>query len=166
MIVVAIIGILAAVAIPAYSSYTKKAKFTEVTQSTQSMKTDLEACLADTGDMTLCDNGLSGMAPVIGVKTGAASVAQLTAAAGGTFASVGAATAGAVATPVLGKYVAEVAISVLDSRRAAIMAKAVNANGLSGETYQLNGTYVPGTGFTWVTEPTSTCLTSATPICK
>ena len=166
MIVVAIIGILAAVAIPAYSNYTKKAKFTEVTQSTQSMKTDIEACLADKGDLTMCDNGTNGMAAPIGTRTGSASVAQGTAAAGAAFNTTGVATAGAVTTPVLGKYVAEVEIVVLDSRRAAILAKAINGQGLSGETYQLDGTYVTDVGFTWTTDTSSTCFTAAQPICK
>lgn len=62
MIVVAIIGILAAVAIPAYSNYTKKAKFTEVTQATQALKSAVEVCASDVGDLTMCDAGTQGIA--------------------------------------------------------------------------------------------------------
>ena len=72
MIVVAIIGILAAVAIPAYSNYTKKAKFTEVTQATQAMKSAVEACQADTGDLTACGNSSNGVpAAISGTATSA-----------------------------------------------------------------------------------------------
>ena len=154
MIVVAIIGILAAVAIPAYSSYTKKAKFTEVTQSTQSMKTDIEACLADKGDLTMCSNGTNGMAQAIGIANPAVAAAAPTT------------TAGTAAAATLGKYVQDVAIYVADSRHASILARAVAAQGLSGETYQLDGTYVTDVGWNWVTNTTSTCLTAAQPICK
>ena len=59
MIVVAIIGILAAVAIPAYSNYTKKAKFTEVTQATQALKSAIEVCASEAGDVTGCYAGLT-----------------------------------------------------------------------------------------------------------
>jgi len=149
MIVVAIIGILAAVAIPAYSNYTKKAKFTEVSQSTQAMKSAIEACQADTGDLTECDNGSNGVPVAIGTRTGTV------------------ATAGAVTTPVLGKYVGEVGVvtATLATNYAEILAKAVNANGMSGETYQLNGTYSSTSGFSWAVDPSSTCL-AGTPICK
>ena len=164
MIVVAIIGILAAVAIPAYSNYTKKAKFTEVTQATQAMKSALEACQSDTGDLTYCNNGSNGVPPLIGTRTAAASVAQGTTAAGAAFSTVGAGTAGTVTTPVLGKYVAEVAVSVLDTQRASILAKSVAANGMSGETYQINGTYTPNVGFAWTLDTNSTCVTAT--ICK
>jgi len=61
MIVVAIIGILAAVAIPAYSNYTKKAKFTEVVQATQAIKTGVEVCVQDFGDLTNCNGGSNGI---------------------------------------------------------------------------------------------------------
>ncbi len=145
MIVVAIIGILAAVAIPAYSNYTKKAKFVEVTQATQAMKSAVEACQADTGDLTACGNGSNGVPAAIGTITG------------------GVTTAGAVTTPVLGKYVGEVGVAVTDSTHSAILAKAVAANGLSGETYQLDGV-VSANGITWTTKSTSTCL--AANICK
>jgi type IV pilus assembly protein PilA len=51
-----------------------------------------------------------------------------------------------------------------------ITATATNTGGLSGETYILTPTYTPATSsadaspVTWVTDPTSTCLTTA--ICK
>ncbi|MBL8505473.1 MAG: prepilin-type N-terminal cleavage/methylation domain-containing protein [Methylobacillus glycogenes] len=61
MIVVAIIGILAAVAIPSYQNYTKKAKFTEVTQATQSLKTAVEMCAQDQGELTNCVAGSNGI---------------------------------------------------------------------------------------------------------
>ncbi len=165
MIVVAIIGILAAVAIPAYSNYTKKAKFTEVSQATQAMKSAIEACQADTNDLTLCNNGSNGVPARIGALTVIASVAQGTTAAGAAFTTTTAGTAGLITIPVLGKYVGEVSVVVLDSIRTAIVAKSVAANGMSGETYQLNGTYTAGTGFTWSVDTTvSTCI--AANICK
>ena len=61
MIVVAIIGILAAIAIPAYSNYTKKAKFSELVSFGAGFKTAVEVCYAETGDLTLCDNGSGGV---------------------------------------------------------------------------------------------------------
>ena len=145
MIVVAIIGILAAVAIPAYSNYTKKAKFTEVTQATQAMKSAVEACQADTNDLLLCANGTNGVPAVIGTYTAGVGVAGNTAA-------------------VLGKYVSQVSVVVVDSTHANILAKASNTNGMSGETYQLDGTYTDGVGFAWSVNGGSTCL--AATICK
>lgn len=59
MIVVAIIGILAAVAIPAYSNYTKKAKFTEVTQATQALKSAIEVCASEAGEVVNCHDGIA-----------------------------------------------------------------------------------------------------------
>ena len=148
MIVVAIIGILAAVAIPAYSNYTKKAKFTEVSQATQAMKSAIEACQADTGTLLDCGNGSNGVPAAIGVVTGTKAVA------------------GAITAPVLGKYVGEVGVVVasmgVDST--AILAKAVNANGMAGETYQLNGSYSSASGFSWTVDTNSTCF--AANICK
>jgi len=35
---------------------------------------------------------------------------------------------------------------------------------MSGETYQLDGTYSAGSGFSWTTDAASTCLTAN--ICK
>jgi type IV pilus assembly protein PilA len=169
MIVVAIIGILAAVAIPAYSNYTKKAKFTEVTQATQAMKSALEACQSDTNDLTLCPNNSNGVPAEIGVRSATASVAANTTAASAnvtapnTFTGTGVTTAG-LAANALGKYVNEVSVVILDSTHAAILAKAATVNGLSGETYQLDGTFTPGTGFAWQTDTASTCLTAT--ICK
>ncbi len=62
MIVVAIIGILAAIALPAYTQYTQKAKFAEVIQATAGMKTDVEVCAQESGDLTTCDGGANGVA--------------------------------------------------------------------------------------------------------
>lgn len=161
MIVVAIIGILAAVAIPAYSNYTKKAKFTEVTQATQAMKSALEACQADTGDLTYCNNGSNSVPQAIGTPVGATSVAQGTTAAGTVNATGLANTAVA---HVMGKYVASVEVIISDSTHAQILAHAGNDNGLSGESYQLDGTYTPNIGFEWTTDGSSTCITAN--ICK
>ena len=52
MIVVAIIGILASIALPAYQTYTKKAKFSEVVLGTAGIKTAVEICAQDRGDLT------------------------------------------------------------------------------------------------------------------
>ena len=157
MIVVAIIGILAAVAIPAYSNYTKKAKFTEVTQATQAMKSALEACQADMGDLTECINGSNGVPPAINMTSPTATNTA--------FASTGVTTDGTnTGNPGLGKYVDTVAVYVQDSANVAILAKAMKKNGLSGETYQIDGTYTPNVGFAWVTDTNSTCLTAT--ICK
>lgn len=68
MIVVAIIGILAAVAIPAYSNYTKKAKFTEVTQATQAIKSAIEVCASDLGDLTNCTANTNGIPADVGAS--------------------------------------------------------------------------------------------------
>jgi len=62
MIVVAIIGILAAIALPAYTQYTQKAKFAEVIQATAGMKTDVEVCAQESGDLANCDGGTNGVA--------------------------------------------------------------------------------------------------------
>ncbi len=145
MIVVAIIGILAAVAIPAYSNYTKKAKFTEVSQATQAMKSAVEACQADTNDLLQCNNGSNGVPPAIGTYTAGVTVAGSTAA-------------------VLGKYVSEVTVVPGSATTTAILAKASNTNGMSGETYQLDGTYNSTTGFAWTLNASSTCI--AANICK
>ena len=155
MIVVAIIGILAAVAIPAYSNYTKKAKFTEVTQSTQAMKSALEACYADTNDLTLCRNGSNGVPlpiPSTATPIAVAAVAADYTTAGG-------------ATVNLGKYVNTVNVYPNSATSATIIAKAVTVAGLNGETYGLDGT-VTANGFSWLVNTTSTCLTIASPICK
>ena len=68
MIVVAIIGILAAVALPAYQNYTKKAKFSEVVMATQAIKTAVELCANETGDVTACDAGTNGVPADIGTS--------------------------------------------------------------------------------------------------
>ncbi len=60
MIVVAIIGILAAVALPAYQDYTKRAKFSEVVIGTSGLKTAVELCAQDQGDVAPCDDGANG----------------------------------------------------------------------------------------------------------
>lgn len=61
MIVVAIIGILAAVALPAYQQYTKKAKFSEVVLATAAVKTAVELCAQDQGNLTNCSSGSNGV---------------------------------------------------------------------------------------------------------
>ena len=158
MIVVAIIGILAAVAIPAYSNYTKKAKFTEVTQATQAMKSALEACQADTNDLTLCINGSNGVPPAIGMANPTATNTA--------FASTGVATNGSNTSTNanLGKYVDTVAVYVNGTDKVAVLAKAMKSNGLSGETYQIDGTFTDNVGWKWDTDQNSTCLTAT--ICK
>ena len=160
MIVVAIIGILAAVAIPAYSTYTKKAKFTEVVQATQALKTGIESCYGDMGDMNLCYAGTNGVPqPVLGAVN-----AQPTYAAGATTAVPASTQGGATAT--FGKYVNYVVVYPADSTHTSILAGATNANGLTGETIRLDGT-ATGQGITWTTNGTptiSTCL--ADQICK
>ena len=160
MIVVAIIGILAAVAIPAYSNYTKKARFTEVTQATQAMKTGLEACMADMGDIQSCNNGSNGVPAVIGVSTSAAGTYVATNSITGT----GVATRGTSTAKGLGKYVAEVSVQPVGTNHVAILAKANTTGGLNGSTYQLDGTYTDGVGFSWETDSGSLCLTDQ--ICK
>jgi len=155
MIVVAIIGILAAVAIPAYSNYTKKAKFTEVTQATQAMKSALEACQADTNDLTQCINGSNGVPPSIPAGSTAPAV--------GATPPVG--TAGGT-TVGMGKYVADVAVYVVNTSQANILARAVSggSSGLNGETYMIDGTFTPNVGWEWHTDTASTCITAT--ICK
>lgn len=157
MIVVAIIGILAAVAIPAYSNYTKKAKFTEVVQATQAIKTGIEACYSDMGDMNLCYAGTNGVPnPVDGAMT-QASYAAL--ASGGPVSP----TTGAAAVK-FGKYVNYVVVVPKDSSNVEILAGAAAANGLSGETIELDGA-ATGQGVTWtVNAGTSSCVTAQ--ICK
>jgi type IV pilus assembly protein PilA len=70
MIVVAIIGILAAVALPAYQQYTARAKFSEVVMATQALKTEVELCAQDTGDLTVCDQDSNGIAADIASASG------------------------------------------------------------------------------------------------
>jgi type IV pilus assembly protein PilA len=153
MIVVAIIGILAAVAIPAYSNYTKKAKFTEVTQATQAIKTGIEACYSDVGDMTLCYAGTNGVpSPVLG-----------TVAAQPTTAGASPRTAGAATTPNFGKYVDYVVVYPTDATHIEITAAAINAASLNGDVYDLQGT-ASNAGVQWTLDPASTCLSDS--ICK
>ncbi|MEI7456092.1 MAG: pilin [Nitrosomonadales bacterium] len=62
MIVVAIIGILAAVAIPAYSDYTVKAKIANALTSVGSVKTAVEVCIQEAGNvLTGCSAGSNGV---------------------------------------------------------------------------------------------------------
>jgi type IV pilus assembly protein PilA len=61
MIVVAIIGILAAIALPAYNSYVEKARFSEVLSISDSYKTTVALCQQETGALTACDAGSSGI---------------------------------------------------------------------------------------------------------
>jgi type IV pilus assembly protein PilA len=61
MIVIAIIGILASLAIPTYTSYSNKTKFSEVIQATAPFKLAVELCVNETGSLTDCVNGKSGV---------------------------------------------------------------------------------------------------------
>src|SRR6478736_5483743 len=61
MIVIAIIGILAAIAIPSYQTYTNRAKFAEVIQATAPFKLAVEICAHQTGALTNCKNGETGV---------------------------------------------------------------------------------------------------------
>lgn len=151
MIVVAIIGILAAVAIPAYSNYTKKAKFTEVVQATQAIKTGIESCQADMGDLGYCYAGTNGVPnPINGTVT------QPTTYTAGTYAASAATTAGAVTTPTFGKYVDYVVVYPTSSTTISIVAAAAKANGLNGEVFELDGT-VQANGINWTTNTGTTC---------
>jgi len=153
MIVVAIIGILAAVAIPAYSNYTKKAKFAEVTQATQAVKTGIEACFGDMGDMQQCYSGTNGVpAAVLG-----------TVAAQPTTAGASPKTAGAATAANFGKYVDYVVTYPVDTATIEITAAAINGSGLAGEVYNLQGV-ATAAGITWTLDSSSTCFT--TQICK
>jgi type IV pilus assembly protein PilA len=73
MIVVAIIGILAAVAIPQYQNYTYRAKFAEVESIGNAYKTAVALCSQETGALTACDLGASGI-PATQASTHVASV--------------------------------------------------------------------------------------------
>jgi len=166
MIVVAIIGILAAVAIPAYSNYTKKAKFVEVTQATQAMKSAVEACQVDTGDLLSCGNNTNGVPVVIGagITTPGTTTLAATQALAQTFSGV---TSTSVAG--LGKYVASVAVYPVDATHTSVLAHAVGKagtlwQGMAGESYMLYGTYDSSKGFSWTVDTNSTCLSAN--ICK
>ena len=89
MIVVAIIGILAAVAIPAYSNYTKKAKFTEVNQATQALKSAIEVCASEAGEVTNCHDGITTASIPADIGTFGKYGASLSTAAGGVITAVG-----------------------------------------------------------------------------
>ena len=79
-------------------------------------------------------------------------------------------TAGANGVPAdlgaVGKYVASVATIGNTATDVQIIATAVATQGLSGETYILNGRYDATLGISWLIDPASTCLTASTPICK
>jgi type IV pilus assembly protein PilA len=154
MIVVAIIGILAAVAIPAYSNYTKKAKFTEVTQVTQAIKAGIEVCFSDQGDMQECFAGSNGVPN--GVDGTVTAITAVTA--GGS-----PNTKGTSATPHFGKYVDYVVVYPVDTSHIEITAAAINAQGLGGDTYTLQGVG-SNSGIEWTTDTSSSCLTDQ--ICK
>jgi len=137
MIVVAIIGILAAVGIPAYGDYTKKAKFSEVVQATSAVKTAVEVCAADMGDLSACTGGSNGVpANIAGAST---------------------------TTPVIGKYVYSIAVSGNTTSAATLTATAVTNNGLSGQTYILTGA-LGSNGITWTVG--GTCFTGTPQLCK
>lgn len=80
MIVVAIIGILASIALPAYQTYTKKAKFSEVVLGTAGIKTAVEICAQDQGDLTNCIGGSNG---IVDVTVSAGNISSVTTAANG-----------------------------------------------------------------------------------
>jgi type IV pilus assembly protein PilA len=153
MIVVAIIGILAAVAIPAYSNYTKKAKFSEVVQATQAIKTGIEVCFSDNGDMSVCAAGSNGVPKGIDGTVTQASITAGTASPN---------TKGVSATPNNGKYVDYVVVypdTTGDKLHITITAAAVTSDGLGGDTYSLDGVGDNTKGITWGTNPNSSCLT-------
>ena len=153
MIVVAIIGILAAVAIPAYSNYTKKAKFTEVVQATQAIKTGIESCFSDQGNMLDCYAGTGGVpSAILGTVT-----------AQPTTAGASPKTAGAKTSPSFGKYVDYVVVYPIDTNNIDITAAAINKEGLSGYVYNLKGTG-SSQGIQWTLDQTSTCFTNQ--VCK
>ncbi len=129
MIVVAIIGILAAIALPAYQTYVNKAKFSEVVNATQGVKTSIEICGQTKGDMTECDEANDD-----GVD------AAVTGAVGGIYIDTIDTTTTAATTTTI-----------------SILATAVNAEGLTAETYQLDGTLTNGQ-VTWAVNAGSTCL--------
>jgi type IV pilus assembly protein PilA len=161
MIVVAIIGILAAVAIPAYSNYTKKAKYTEVVQATQAIKTGIEACQADMGDLTLCYAGTNGVPnPILGgaVTTNPASGSAVSPPSPLTLGTI---TGTNPAT--FGKYVEYVVVYPISSVQTEIVAAAFNEQSLNGDTYGLIGD-VTANGLEWHADPNSACL--ADNICK
>jgi type IV pilus assembly protein PilA len=139
LIVVAIIGILAAIAIPNYQSYTKRAKFSEVTQAVSNVKLAVEACYADSNDISVCYTPGTNGIPA-DTTTASGYVASVATGAGATGAQITATAIGASGAPV---------------------------NGLEGEDYIIEG--VPGatTGsnaITWTVVNTSTCI--AANICK
>jgi type IV pilus assembly protein PilA len=148
MIVVAIIGILAAVAIPAYSNYTKKAKFSEVVQSTQAIKTGIEACYSDQGNMTACYSGQNGVPS--GVSGDVATIVSP---------ALGASpnTKATTATANFGKYVNYVVVYPIDTDNIEITAAAFIDQGLNGDTYTLHGTGSTS-GVKWDTAAGSSCL--------
>ena len=79
MIVVAIIGILASVALPAYQDYTKRARYTEVINMSNGVKTAVELCAQEAGNvLTNCDSASGGEAGVVAAATTAADNASVT----------------------------------------------------------------------------------------
>jgi type IV pilus assembly protein PilA len=128
MIVIAIIGILAAVAVPQYQSYTARAKFSEVVLATSNFKSAIEICAQTVGGIPA--DGSCTTQGANGIPAAPAATSKL-------------------ATVVTGAPAAD---------SATIVATAAATGGLTGETYQVNGTYAGGR-VTWVTDPGSTCLT-------
>ncbi len=61
MIAIAVIAILSAIAIPSYQTYVQKAALTDVMQTTNHLKTSVELCQLDAGNLNYCSDGLYGI---------------------------------------------------------------------------------------------------------
>ena len=139
MIVIAIIGILASIALPAYQTYMKKAKFSEVVLATSDIKTAVELCAQDQGALTECNSSDDGGSN-FGIKgVNASSEAIDKGAKTATVTSTGG-TATAIVLTATGVGASGTAI-----------------NGLEGETYVVNGTFIDGKMVWEVDKTNSTC---------
>ena len=69
MIVVAVIGILASIALPHYNSYTSRTRAAAAAVELSSIKQAVNECVAQTGMITGCDAGTSGIPEITDFTT-------------------------------------------------------------------------------------------------
>jgi prepilin-type N-terminal cleavage/methylation domain-containing protein len=77
MVVVAIVGILAAIAIPQYSDYISRARASGAAAELAGIRSKVNSCISETGSVTSCDAGSSGIDAVAAFQT-TANVISLT----------------------------------------------------------------------------------------